>query len=392
MYTPVFYDSGETDGRDRRIQKTLSRIGMHKNASYSVLSKNRQRLEDAEGNAPKRRQSIFAEFLGGAHPKREDCAVCCGAASKDFDPFIDQESYAWQLEILQDMKFDTPQQAIDCYTFFNMLWDWRRREAVRNYFIDNYSVISEAITDIGLAFSLDIVKKRRGQPINSGENCDLEDPKLRPYCSSVYVPRLANGTIDDYGMHFVDVKLPLHSEIFTYLSQMLNPSPDFAANLVVTRKRRTASNEEARKIRSDIAKKMMPRSKSVNRIPGASPNKSSPQKNSVRRQASAPSRVNPSLKLKRTAAMTHANKEASQKRQLECDTEDPRPGRGERLKKFPELKKQFEMGFPRIILVSDSPVLEMRNDYVVKRNKKYCNVFSIKTPALPPPLDNGNRW
>lgn len=422
----IFYDTSETteEERTQRLGKTAERLLYHRDTPRRVVSANREKITPHRKGNP---EVTFSSLFGCAHPKKEQCMVCAGEACETFDEFVNERTYGKQLEVLQKMRPDTFQEADDNYTFFNMLWDIRRRQAVQDYLIETYPIISDRIHDIKLTFRYDLSRWNQrhasSQPhedfVFDPEETGGEDVKLKPYCNWIYVPRLDTTDEDHYGIHFVDVTLPLLTQTVTYLTQMLNPRREFVAQLLSVSPNDTRKDDSVRKAKRETIQNILPhqrRSSSPARsqadsmkrgisLPDVSISKTNSSHIMVKQKSDSSLAVrhrrlhsphrktsNTTLKLKRTLAMKNGNEEVAQKRELERFISDPRPAREERLKKFPELKKMFERGFPRIILISDSPVLEKRPDYKIRANKKYSNVFSLETPKTRTRPEDSEKW
>ena len=374
----IVYDTGNEDEQSfERIENTLQKMGYDANESYQVLRSNRETARSI-GDYDKQRR--FSTLIGCAHPNPAQCSVCSGVEGDNVDPFIDREVYGHQLGILRDMLFVTPQEAQDGYTFFNMIWDWRRRREIKLYFEQNYPIIADAITDIHLGIYKHTDDRTDDQAPSSTPYVPPNTftrgrtKKFLPYCSWVCLPAFGNKSRDNYGMHFVDVKMPLVSETISYLMHMLNPPPDFATKIFSVSISRSASSSSVAMAthKKNVIKGMMPRRRSSPNI-------------ALAKTTQRFSNESASIKLRRVTSITQAHRRSNTERNLESTTTDPRPGRSHRLEKIGGVQKQFDEGNPKIVLISDRPVLEKRADYNISQSEEYCNIFFLRTPTGPPP-------
>ena len=394
----AFYNTGEEESErlEKDVVANFKNLDLHENTAYKIIKTNRSVI--SENN----RKIVFGQFFGCKHPSKTDCTVCSGSSSTNFDPFIRADQYNYHLEILKKSVFETPQEAIDSYTFFNMIWDWNRRRAVHNYFTRYYKKIDDAVVNINLGFSLHIVQKNKRVPNSipqdpnfASQDDDSSRKRMLPYCSWVHLPKLKGTNSDCYGIHFIDTKLPTHIEVITYLSHMLNPQPDFSEKLLSTNIRRSTSDVSVNKMHGEIVRKMMPSRRSSSNIPSATKDGSGLSPPLPRfSQRSPPTTTNTRHIMLKDATRKNARNRAQEERDREHNNADPRPARANRMKKCPPmLVNQFERGFPRIILISDNPLLEQRKDLIISASKRYCNVFSVTTPAGPAPPDSDDeRW
>lgn len=351
--------------------------------SYCLLRGKRERVEERVG-----RRITIAELMGCSHPSPESCSLCMDL---DYaDPFIDRHLFEQQRGELLRTSVSTAQEAMDCYTYFNMIWDWRQRRSRHEYFAEQYPLLRDAMSELQLRYEYDrdrqewIVKSDAIQQpprYRRSNAAPLVTPK--PYCSALYSPT------GNSGVHCLDATLPRDTEITTYLTCMLEPPRQLAIQLLRSDiLKRSISEGTIPRPTSDalLGKKRTPS------FPGGSS-----RMIAIRRTVNlrgrprhlnsaegSPKRYNPLVKTVTIANADQRRRDTN--RQLATADVDPREERANRLKKYQELSAMFQRGFPRLVLHTEgSAALERRTDYRVKADPQFCNVFVLSLPTAASP-------
>lgn len=356
----------------------------------------------------------FQQICGCAHPAKGDCSECGDRKYPDraaiSHPFLDVQRYRSRLNELMRFEFKSGREAKEAYTYFNSLNEWHNIIGVRDHFVKHYSCIEEAMFAIKLRYNqrhdlpapeeLHYQQKQLhhvpliGTPDTTTTDAFLADnaesdsasasqevpdymaalPKLFPgkeYCSWIFAPDALSSTThdvseiqgarDNYTLHYIYTHPPSKPEIASYLNAAFHPPPSLAqAMLHATR--RTLSQ-------GSIIDPDTRQAKRVREFVSDRRTRSGVLK--VRKQASI-----------RSLAMLQRNIK---------NYEDTTPAvsmnpdeRAERRKRFADnanLLHKFQTGFPTLILVADTTILEARLDYIITPHPKYINVFFLKTPV-----------
>jgi hypothetical protein len=174
-------------------------------------------------------------------------------------------------------------------------------------------------------------------------------------------------------LHYVYAEIPTITEALRYLELVFAPPPPLYQAIIGA----------------------VRRSVSQGHIPGPRHKKRASYR-VVQRRATANQfsvRKKPS---QRTFALLQQNNQRYEKEkeqqagEAESDQDD-RARRHKRIGKHPDIGERFRRGFPMMIFVSDSPILERRIDYHIRQDDRYVNVFHLSTPITrPAPI--GGEW
>lgn len=358
----------------------------------------------------------FQQICGCAHPAKDDCSECGDRKYPDRSrishPFLDEQRYRSRLNELMRFEFKSGSDAKEAYTYFNSLNEWHNIIGVRDYFVSNYPCINEAMFAIKLRYNqhhgipkpeelqyqqkqnhqvpligtpdtstTEVFLADNAQSDSASESGEIPDymaklPNLFPgkeYCSWIFAPDALPSTThdvseahvarDNYTLHYIYTHPPSRPEIATYLNSAFHPPPSLAQAMLHATRRTVSQGSiidpdtrQARRVREFVSDR---RSRS-----GIL---------KVRKQASI-----------RSLAMLQRNiKDYEDTRSAVSVDTDKRPERRKRFEDNEELLYKFQMGFPTLILVADTTVLEARSDYIITPHPKYINVFFLKTHVGP---------
>lgn len=271
------------------------------------------------------------QILGCSHPADIKECLLCVPSLNDTNPFLATcKALDAERDAIRNYIVDNRSILADALTWLACRRDWAITCEVHHYFHFNYQVLSEAMEEINKLPISEL--DGRGMAVWRESNLDMGQMNRPSYCSWLYFPSTKGEHIRVF---YLATKLPLDSDIVDHLMVMLQPPRDLMEALTVALSKALDSpraiGESRLKRRNSLYKK----------IPVQHPDLVS---------------------------------------QGADDGSDPRTQRADRLEKIDRIKREFRTKAPRIILIATNPritQLEPRPDYVLRRHAHYMNVFTL---------------